>query len=311
MLEMKVIESSASPYASPVVIVRRKDGSNRFCVDFRMLNKVTIFDVEPMTNSDDIFAKMAGHQYFSKLDLSKGYWQVPMEEKCKEMTAFSTPQGLFQFCVMPFGLVNAPITFCRLMRKLLTGMKNIDNFIDDVIIFTKTSEEHVGKLKELFRRLREAGLMARPTKCYIGYTSLECLGHIVGDKKLKPNEEKMSAIRDALQPQTKKQIRCFLGLAGFYRKFIPNFSAIAAPLSDLTKKGLPNRIQWGDIQENAFCTLKKLLCAQPILKLPDLEKPFILRTDASDVGIGAVILQSAGGMKLPVAYASRKLLSRE
>ena len=311
MLELGVIEPSESPYTSPIVIAKKKDGTNRFCVDFRVLNKVTIFDAEPMPSADGIFTKLSGHSYISKIDLSKGYWQVPMAEDCKAMTAFSTPAGLYQFTVMPFGLVNAPATFCRLMRKLLGGMENIDNFIDDIVVFTHTFEQHINILGELLTRLRDCGMTARPSKCLIGYEELECLGYLVGGQRLRPDEDKISAIKDAPVPTTKKQVRSFMGLAGFYRKFIPNFAAISVPLSDLTRKGQPTKVQWGESQQNAFDSLKRLLCAKPILKLPDFSHQFILRTDASDTGIGAVLLQMEGNEKLPIAYASKKLKPRE
>ncbi|XP_069139203.1 LOW QUALITY PROTEIN: uncharacterized protein [Argopecten irradians] len=306
MLEMDVIEPSTSPYSAPVVMVKKKDGSNRFCIDFRSLNKVTVFDAEPMPNTEDIFARLAGCFYFSKLDLTKGYWQVPMSERAKEMTAFSTHYGLFQFKVMPFGLVNAPATFSRLMRKLLMGMANVENFIDDILMYTKTWTEHLETLRELFLRLRKAGLTARPTKCFLAHRSLPCLGHIVGEQGLLPEPEKIKAILDAPRPETKKQVRSFLGLAGFYRRFIPNFSAVAVPLIEFTKKGANHKVVWEDSQEKAFNVLKKLLTSQPILKLPNVNEDFILRTDASDRGIGAVLLQEEHGEKLPVAYASRK-----
>ena len=272
---------------------------------------MTVFDAEPMPSVESIFAKIAGKSFISKVDLSKGYWQVPMSEASKPMTAFSTPAGLYQFKVMPFGLVNAPATFCRLMRKLLSGIGNIDSFIDDIIRFTDTFEEHMDVLRQIFIRLRKYGMTARPSKCFVGFESLECLGFIVGNECLRPDDDKISAIKDAPIPKTKKQVRSFMGLAGFYRKFIPNFSAITAPLSDLTKKGQPNKVRWEANQQRAFDTLKKLLCAKPILKLPDFSKKFIIRTDASDCGLGAVLLQHDGVVKLPIAYASKKLKPRE
>ncbi|XP_041375943.1 uncharacterized protein LOC121388603 [Gigantopelta aegis] len=207
MLQMDIIEYSDSPYSSPIVIVKKKDGTNRFCIDFRRLNKITIFDAEPMPNADEIFAKLNGCRYISKLDLSKGYWQLPLTESAKGLTAFQTPMGLFQFKVMPFGLVNAPASFSRLMRKLLQDMQNIDNFIDDIIIYTTTFGEHMQVLKELLIRLRNANLTAKPSKCYIGFQSLECLGHIVGNEKLEPVLDKVKAIKEAKQPETKKQVK--------------------------------------------------------------------------------------------------------
>lgn len=272
---------------------------------------MTVFDAEPMPDTNNIFGRLAGARFFSKLDLSKGYWQVPMAESAKSKTAFITPQGLYQFRVMPFGLVNAPATFSRLMRKLLAGMDCLDNFIDDILIFTDTWEQHLEVLRELFGRLRKARLTARPTKCSIGFKSLPCLGYVVGDQRLRPDQEKIKAIEEAPRPETKKQVRSFLGLASFYRRFIPNFSAIAIPLSDLTRKGLANKVEWNANHEKAFLSLKKMLTSSPVLKLPDLSQEFILRTDASDTGIGAVLLQEENDKAMPVAYASRKLLPRE
>ncbi|XP_065925002.1 uncharacterized protein [Magallana gigas] len=311
MLQLNVIEPSSSPYSAPVVIARKKDGTNRFCIDNRRLNCATVFDAEPMPSPESIFSKMTGKKFVSKIDLSKGYWQVPMADESKPLTAFSTPSGLYQFRTMPFGLVNAPATFSRMMGKLLQGMNGVENFIDDVIVFTDTFEEHLHILKTVFERLRDAGLAARPTKCFIGFDKIDCLGHMVGNKCLEPEQDKIDAVRNAPIPQTKKQVRAFLGLAGFYRKFIPNFSAIAIPLSDLTKKGQPNKVIWTESQQRAFDTLKHMLSERPILKLPEFNETFILRTDAADDGIGAVLLQMEDDEKLPVAYASRKLQPRE
>nr|XP_034315954.1 uncharacterized protein LOC117685617 [Crassostrea gigas] len=311
MLQLNVIEPSSSPYSAPVVIARKKDGTNRFCIDYRRLNCATVFDAEPMPSPESIFSKMTGKNFVSKIDLSKGYWQVLMADESKPLTAFSTPSGLYQFRTMPFGLVNAPATFSRMMRKLLQGMNGVENFIDDVIVFTDTFEEHLHILKTVFERLRDAGLAARPTKCFIGFDKIDCLGHMVGNKCLEPEQDKIDAVRNAPIPQTKKQVRAFLGLAGFYRKFIPNFSAIAIPLSDLTKKGQPNKVIWTESQQRAFDTLKHMLSERPILKLPEFNEIFILRTDAADDGIGAVLLQMEDDEKLPVAYASRKLQPRE
>jgi hypothetical protein len=312
MLQLGVIEPSNSPFASPIVLIRKRDGTVRFCIDFRQLNKVTVFDAEPMPNIEAIFAKVSKYKYFSKLDLSKGYWQVPMSDKARALTSFDTGDGLYMFRKMPFGLVNAPATFCRLMRMVLKDLGHSDSFVDDILTFSMSWHEHVIALRELLTRLRECKLTARPTKCSIGYCKIECLGHVLGeDQTLAPVPSKIQAIIDVKRPETKKQVRSFLGVVGFYRKFVPNFAAIAVPLTDLTKKGQPNKVIWGTSQERAFCTLKKSLIESPILKLPDLEQTFILRVDASDVGLGAVLLQEHEDGKYPVAYASRKLLPRE
>ena len=312
MLELGVIESSKAPFSSPVVMLRKKDGSIRFCIDFRQLNRVTVFDAEPMPNAEEIFSKLSEAKYFSKIDLSKGYWQVPLTERAKDLTSFETPKGLFRFKKMPFGLVCASSTFNRLMRKVLLGLDCAISLIDDILIYTSTWEQHVVALQEVLSRLRVAGLTARPKKCSLGFCRLEFLGHMLGETQtLLPVAEKVEAIQKAERPVTKKQVRSFLGVVGFYRKFIPNFSAIAVPLTDLTKKGKPNKVSWEESHENAFQALKRCLVGPPILRLPQFDKPFILRTDASDTGLGAILLQGTEGEEMPVAYASKKLLDRE
>ena len=200
----------------------------RFCIDFRKLNKVTEFDAEPMPNMEEIINRMSGHKYFTKMDLSKGYWQVGLTERSKPLTAFETPRGLFQFRTMPFGLVNSGASF--------------DSFVDDMWIFTETWKDHMTSLRQVLDRLRSAKLTAKPSKCMIGYDSIECLGHNIVGQTVRPQEDKIQAIRDAPRPSTKRQIKSFLGLAGFYRRFISNFSSIASPLTDLSKKNKPNSI---------------------------------------------------------------------
>ncbi|KAJ8044409.1 hypothetical protein HOLleu_07148 [Holothuria leucospilota] len=311
MLEMDVIERSNSPYCSPVVIVKKKDGSNRFCVDYRRLNRVTIFDAEPMPNPDEIFSRLANSNYFSKLDLSKGYWQIPVEQHAKPFTAFSTSSGLFQFKVLPFGLVNSSATFNRMMRILLFDLDHVDSYIDDILIYTSTWEKHIEILGEILKRLRKANLTIRPSKCGLGMENIEFLGHIISRGKVYPQDCNTNKIQNSPRPLTKKQLRSFLGLAGYYRNFIPNYAAIAAPLTDKTRNKEPNQIIWGDSQEIAFSTLKEKLTRKPILHLPDLSKQFTLRTDASDIGLGAVLLQNFQDELFPVAFASRKLLPRE
>lgn len=311
MIDMKVIEPSESAYSSPIVLVKKKDQAFRFCIDLRVLNRITMFDAEPMPNIEDLFSKLSGHKFFSRLDLSKGYWQVPLSETSKHKTAFQTPKGLFQFKVMAFGLVSAPATFSRLMRKLLKGMVDLDNFLDDILVYSMFWADHLQVLRQLLLRLRDANLTARPSKCFFGFPKLECLGHMVSDGRLEPHPDKIKAIEDAPRPATKRQVKSFLGLIGFYRRFVPNFSHVAAALTDLTKKGQPNKVKWGDAQECAFRSLKRALISNPILKLPDFSASFTLQTDASEAGIGAVLLQNENGLKMPISYASRKLKQSE
>ena len=311
MLDMDVIEHTNSPYASPIVNVKKKDGTNRLCVDFRKLNRVTVFDNEPMANAEDIYAKLKDDQYLTKLDLAKGYWQIPVKVEDREKTAFVTPDGCYQFKRMPFGLVNSTATFNRMMRRAFDGVKDADKFVDDLLAHTKTWDEHIYTLREIFARLRSARLNVRPTKCFIGFSDLEFVGHQIGNGTLRPSQDKVDEIMKAQRPQTKRQVRAFIGCIGFYRQFIPNFATIAVPLTDLTKKGQPNVVKWGNAQEAAFHTLKKLLSMDPILRVPDFNQPFILQTDASDNGLGAVLTQDFDDIRHPVAFASKKLLPRE
>lgn len=279
MLEMGIIEKCDSPYASPVVMVRKSDNNFRLCVDYRKVNKAVVFDAEPMPNPDEIFTKLSKSKYFTKIDLSKGYFQLPLKKSCRKITAFVTHEGLFCFKRLPFGLVTGGASFSRMMRILLDGMKDAENFIDDILLHSVTCDDHVRALRELLTRLRNARLTARPSKCMIGYLQLDFLGHVVGNNQLKPNELKIQAIADAKRPESKKQLRSLLGLVGYYRKFIPNFAEIAVPLTSLTKKGTPNKIPWGPEQENAFQTLKGSLMNTSILHLADFDRQLILRTD--------------------------------
>ena len=291
--------------------MRKKDGTNRFCIDFRKLNKVALFDPEPVPSVENLMVKVGEGRIYTKLDLSKGYWQlpIPVEERCK--TAFATHNGLYQFKVMPFGVVNASAVFTRMMRRLLQGLSNVVSYIDDVLIFSVDWQSHVKVVREVLQRLRNAGLTARPTKCCFGFPTVEFLGHTVSEGVLRPQSEKVEKILDAVVPRTKKEIRSFMGLVGYYSKFVPNLAAIAAPLTDLTKSSKPNKVEWGEPQDRAFLTLKSRLASGPILRLPDFDKPFILRTDASDVGIAAVLMQEWDGVKHPISFASRKLQPRE
>ena len=218
-----MIEPSISHYVSPLVVVKKADGKNRVCCDTRKINAVTVFDAEGIGSPQEIFDQLGNAQYFSKLDLSKGYWQVPLTENAKPLTAFLAFDQLYQYCRMPFGLVNAPATFSRIMRKLLNNMEKVVNYIDDILVYTVTWEEHVEKLNELMKRLRDANLTAKPSKCYFGFERVQFLGHMVEKGCRYPNPDKTEKIYNAPRPATKTQLKYFLGLAGFYRQYIPNF----------------------------------------------------------------------------------------
>ncbi|KAL8583208.1 hypothetical protein ACOMHN_053721 [Nucella lapillus] len=313
MLKMGVIESATSPYNAPIVLVKKKDGTTRFCIDYRKLNLTTEFDAEPLPDMDGIFAKLGKAQYFRKIDLTKGFWQIPMKEKDRFKTAFSTPDGQFQWKKMPFGMKNASAVFSRMMHKLLGPLKrdDIHNFMDDILVATETWETHLEALRAIFQRLCETRLTAKPSKCCLAFKELSFLGHQIGHGKMWPEEDKVEKLKKAEKPKSKKQVRAFLGLVGYYRKLVLNFAEIARPLTDLTKKGKFDKVEWTEECEKSFVELKEKLTSKPIVVLPDKEKQYVLRTDASDSGLGAVLLQETEGDLQPVAYASKKLSAAE
>ena len=212
---------------------------------------------------------------------------------------------------MPFGMVNSAATLVRAMRKLLAGLENVDSYIDDILIHTRTWEEHLQAMRELFSRMLKWSITARPSKCVFGEEAVDFIGHKIGRGELGVPDENVKKVREAPRPRTKTEVKSFLGLSGYHRNFIPNYAAIALPLSDLTKKELPNEVEWSDAHEKAFEKLKRLTVTKPVLRLPEISKPFVLRTDASNTGIGAVLLQEHDGQLFPVSHASKKLLERE
>ena len=218
-----------------------------------------------MPDPDELMTKISQSRFFSKIDLCKGYWQIPMRLQDRDLTSFLTPDGLYRFKVMPFGMSNSPATFNRLMRQVLRGLKHTVCFLDDILIHTQSFEDHILEVRSVLERLRDAHLTAKPSKCEIGQTQLVYLGHIVGEGIMKPTNEKLKAIQDAPRPKTKKEVRSFLGLIGYYRKFVPNFATVATPLTDLTRKCVPNKFEWKSECENAFSNLKCMLLSSPIL----------------------------------------------
>ena len=225
----------------------------------------------------------------------------------KEKTAFSSTLGLFQFVRMPFGLVNAGATYERMMRKLLSGMQGVANDVDDVIVYSATWDEHMFSLRELFNRVKEASLTIKPSKCSVACTQVDFVAHKFGAGQLTTQMDKVERVWNAEIPRNKTQVRSLLGLVGYYRKFVDNFDSLTAPLSDLTKSGKPDTVQWNEDLQERFEEIKSRLCNAPVLKLPDFDKDFFLRTDASDTGLGAVLLQKHGETMFPIAYASKKL----
>ena len=243
--------------------------------------------------------------------MTKGYWQIPVAADDVYKTAFVTNEGAYEFLKMPFGMINSSATFARAMRELLHDLKNVDFYIDDVIVHTATWAEHLSVLKELLQRFADVGATVRPSKCVFGSNEVDFVGHNVRVGLVGLHEDNVIKIKNAQRPRTKKEVRSFLGLTGYYRDYIPHYAEIAFPLSDHTKRGKPNKVDWEETHDYAFNLLKSSLLCKPILRLPDVTKPFVLRTDASSVALGAALLQKYDGQLFPVSFASRKLYSAE
>lgn len=306
MIQMGVIEESSSPWAAPVVLVPKPDGSVRFCTDFRRLNSITIPDAYPMPRIDDLIDKVGRAKYLTKIDLSRGYWQVPMDDASIPVSAFVTPHGQFQWRYMPFGLRNAPATFQRLVQRVLSGLESFTGaYLDDIIIFSTSWADHLEHIQLVFERIRSAGLTLKRAKCIFATAEVEFLGHKVGLGKVEPRRQTVKALLDFPKPTNPKQLRSYLGLAGYYRRFIPHFAEVAACLTNLLRKGV--KFVWTEQTQRAFLDLKSRLASRPILRPPDFDLPFIVAVDASNVAIGAYLCQQVEGLEHPVCYYSKRL----
>ena len=314
MLDKGIIRPSSSPWAAPIVLAKKKDGSLRLCIDYRRLNAVTKRDSFPLPRTDSIIDATAGAQWYSTLDLESGYWQVEVYPPDRAKTAFVVPFGLYEFFTMPFGLTTAPATFQRLMQTVLNELvpKDCLIYMDDIIVHGRTIREHNQRLTEVLMRLREAGLTVKSKKCQFLRQEVLFLGHRLSAAGVQVDSSKTARILSWPTPKNAQDVRSFIGLASYYRKFVRNFAAIASPLHRLTEKGRPFR--WTTECTEAFTRLKQLLSSAPILALP-ITTPsagrFILDTDASERAIGAVLSQEQGGHEKVIAYASRNLDKRE
>ena len=320
MLESDAIRPSQSPFSSNVVLVRKKDGSLRFCIDFRKLNNRTVKDAYYLPRVDETLDTLNGASYFSKLDLRSGYWQVEMEEEDKAKTAFSVgTMGFFECNRMAFGLTNAPATFQRLMERCM-GDLNLTEcliFLDDILIFSETFEEHISRIGAVFSQLCQHGLKLKASKCEFFKSRVSYLGHVVSQNGVETDPDKISALKEWPVPQNVKQLRSFLGFTGYYRRYIKDYARIAKPLNDLlvghpTNKQVKKKKksilwQWGEAQQGAFDLLKIKLSTPPVLAYADFKKPFVVHTDASAEGLGAVLYQEHDGLERVIAYASRGL----
>lgn len=312
MLRDNIIEPSTSPWAAPVVIVNRPETDPRFCVDFRGLNQVTQKDSYPLPRVDESLDFLARGQFVTTLDLARGYWQVSVAEESKMKTAFISHCGLFQFRVLPFGLCNAPATFQRLMNSVLAGLiyKTCAVYLDDIVVASPTFEQHIADLEEVLKRLQAAGLTLKLKKCQFCLSELTFLGYRITPFGIKPDSDKIKAVMEFNTPSTVKHVRQFLGLTGYYRRFVQDYARIAEPLHALTRKDAD--FHWNDKCQESMDVLKKCVTSAPVLRFPDFKSPFFIHADACDLGLGAALMQvDEEGRDIAVAYASRSLHKAE
>ncbi|KAI9560471.1 hypothetical protein GHT06_014495 [Daphnia sinensis] len=300
------------PYSSSIVLVKKKTGELRLCIDYRKLNNVTVKDRYPLPRIDDVTSYFKGAKYFSTLDLFSGFWQIEVSEEDKQKTAFTCEIGHFEFNRLPFGLCNAPATFQRLMNLVLDEVlhKYALVYLDDVIIFSNSLEDHLTQLNHVIQLLGQAGLKIKPEKCEFAQREIIYLGHIISAIGIKPNAKKVESVAKYPEPTNVDQLRTFLGLANYYRRYVNNFATIAHPLTELTKKNIP--WCWKHEQKEAFNALKQRLTSSPILMHPDLTSAqYSIDTDASQYGIGAILRQNQQGEEVVIAYTSKHLSDRE
>ena len=312
MMASTVIEKSESEWSSPIVMVKKSNGKYRFCIDFREVNRVSKKDAYPLPLMDTILEQLRLARYISTIDLSQAYFQVPLSRKSREITAFRVPgKGLFHFRVMPYGLTGAPATFQRLIDKILGDDLKGKAFayLDDIIIIGETFEEHFEILQLILRRLKEAGLAINTEKSHFCRREVQYLGFRVSEAGVQTDAEKVQPVLDYPAPTNVRQVKRFMGMVSWYRKYVPNLATLLEPISRLVKKN--QKWTWGAEQSEAFRRIRQALTETPVLACPDFREPFILQTNASPVGLGAVLTQVLGGKPRVIAYASRTLSDPE
>ena len=308
MLEANILEESTSAYCAPALLVKKSDGSDRLVIDYRSLNEKIVKENNFNLNVNEIFDFLYGKVVFSTLDLRSGYYQIKLAKKDRHKTAFSTQKGHFQYKVSPMGLCHSPTVFQRLMQKVLGKLqyKCLAIFLDDVLVASESIEGHFEDLKKVFHCLREANLKLPPSKCHFSKNNISFLGYKIDERGLQPDESKIEAVKKYPVPRCRRDVKAYLGLVGFYRRFISNFTEISLPLVELTKLKIP--FKWSETANESFENLKKRLLCPPILRHPNLEKDFIIFSDASNFSIGCTLAQEDElGRKYAIAYASRKL----
>ncbi|GAU51867.1 hypothetical protein TSUD_416510 [Trifolium subterraneum] len=300
LLQKHFIRLSVSPWGAPVLLVKKKDGTMRLCIDYHQLNKVTIKNKYPLPRIDDLLDQLRGATIFSKIDLRSGYHQIRIRTSDVSKTAFRTRYGHYEFLVMPFGLTNAPAVFMDYMNRIFQPYldKFVVIFIDDILIYSKDPQEHAEHLRIVLNILREKQLYAKFSKCEFWLSEVQFLGHVISQGGVSVDPSKVEAVLNWERPRTVSEIRSFLGLAGYYRRFILGFSEIALPLTRLTRKGAA--FVWDELCENIFNLLKQKLTSAPVLVIPDPDKKYVVYCDASNKGLGCVIMQEGA----VVAYAS-------
>jgi hypothetical protein len=303
LLQDQLIQVSTNPFASPVLLVKKKNGECRLCVDFRRLNAYTFKNKFPLPIIEELFEELLGARWFTTLDLRSGFHQILVSKEDQHKTVVQTHFGHFEYKVMPYGLTGAPATFQAIMNHILAPLlrKCVVTFIDDILIYSKTYEEHIYHVKQVFDLLKEHQFKVRLSKCSFAQQQLKSLGHIISANGVGTNPEKVKDVQNWPMPTSVREVRGFLGLASYYRRFVKSFGIIAKPLTELLTKG--NLFVWTSAVEQAFQALKTALILAPVLALPDFSKTFVVEKDASDKGIG-VVLQQVGH---PIAYMSRAL----